>query len=49
MYLGAAAVSFAADTPDYSKEAAVIQDFATKVSFSATGAREWQQTLSVRV
>jgi tetratricopeptide (TPR) repeat protein len=44
-----AAVGASTDAPDYSKEAAVIQDFATKVSFSATGAREWQQTLSVRV
>ena len=48
MYLGAAAVS-PRGMPDYSKEAAVIQDLATRSAFSATGAREWQQTLSVRV
>src|SRR6185437_2635397 len=49
MSLAIAAISPAADAPDYSKEAAVIQDFTTKVSFSATGAREWRQKVSVRV
>jgi tetratricopeptide (TPR) repeat protein/transglutaminase-like putative cysteine protease len=44
-----AALSPAADNPDYSKEAAVIQNMTTRISFSADGAREWQQTLSVRV
>lgn len=47
--LAAAASSPAADAPDYSKEAAVIQNIATRVSFSMDGAREWRQTLAVRV
>jgi tetratricopeptide (TPR) repeat protein len=44
----AAAFSPAAE-PDYSKEAAVIKNLATSVSFSTDGAREWRQTLAVRV
>ena len=44
----AAALSPAAE-PDYSKEAAVIKNLATSVSFSTDGAREWRQTLAVRV
>jgi TonB family protein len=44
-----AAVIPAAENPDYSKEAAVIQNMTTRISFSADGAREWRQTLSVRV
>ncbi|HWF47828.1 MAG TPA: DUF3857 domain-containing protein, partial [Bryobacteraceae bacterium] len=39
----------AADVPGYSKEAVVIQDVATKISFAADGSRERQQTLSVRI
>jgi TonB family protein len=35
--------------PDYSKEAVVIEKVATKVTFSAEGARDWQQTMSVRI
>lgn len=35
--------------PDYSKEAAVIQTFATTVSFSADGARESTLLLSVKI
>jgi hypothetical protein len=37
------------NAPDYSKEALVIQEMTTRVKFSADGAREWQQTLSVRI
>jgi tetratricopeptide (TPR) repeat protein/transglutaminase-like putative cysteine protease len=44
----AAALSSAAE-PDYSKEPAIIQNLATNVSFSMDGAREWRQTLAVRV
>ena len=35
--------------PDYSKEALVVQHLDTKVVFSADGAREWRQVISVRV
>ena len=49
MFLAAAVSGRAADAPDYSKEAAVIQNIATTVSFSMDGAREWRQTLAVRV
>lgn len=34
---------------DFSNEAVVIQNLATQVSFASDGAREWKQTLSVRV
>jgi hypothetical protein len=34
--------------PDYSKEAAIIQNLATNVRFSMDGSREWRQTLAVR-
>src|SRR6185312_16304679 len=49
MSLAAAVPGRAADAPDYSKEVAVIQNIATRVSFSMDGAREWRQTLAVRV
>jgi hypothetical protein len=38
-----------AGEPDYSKEAALIQNLTTNVSFSTDGAREWRQTFAVRV
>lgn len=41
--------SFAAAPPDYSKEAVVVEKMATNISFSADGARDWRQTLAVRV
>jgi TonB family protein len=37
------------DTPDYPKESLVIEKWATKVTFSPEGARDWQQTFSVRI
>ncbi|MGA8030315.1 MAG: DUF3857 domain-containing protein, partial [Bryobacteraceae bacterium] len=49
LYLALGALGSAADTPDYSKEAAVVQSIATKVSFTAEGVREWQQIVSIRV
>ena len=39
----------AAETPDYSQESFVVQNMATTVSFSGSGAREWHQTLSLRI
>jgi len=42
-------LAISASAADYSKEALVIEKMATKVAFSAEGAREWQQTLSVRI
>jgi TonB family protein len=45
----AASPSVLADAPDYSKEAVVIEKMTTKVTFSAEGIREWQQTLSMRI
>lgn len=44
-----AAASPPAETLDYTKEPIVIQDMTTEVAFSADGAREWRQTLAVRV
>jgi TonB family protein len=49
IFLALSAVSSGADAADYSKEAVVVQNMATKVSFAADGAREWQETLSVRI
>jgi hypothetical protein len=43
------ALSFTDPPPDYSKEAAIIQNMATKVAFSEDGSREWQLTVSVRL
>jgi len=42
-------LAISASAADYSKEAVVIEKMATTVTFSAEGARDWQQTLSVRV
>jgi TonB family protein len=45
----AGALGMAAEAPDYSKEAVVIQSMETKVKFSDSGEREWRQTLSARI
>jgi hypothetical protein len=49
IYCSSYPLSSAADAYDYSKEAVVIQDLTTKVSFAADGAKEWRQTLSARI
>src|SRR5689334_9144162 len=38
-----------APATDYSKEAAVIENMETKVSFSGDGTRDWRQVFSVRL
>ncbi|MBV8896040.1 MAG: DUF3857 domain-containing protein, partial [Acidobacteriaceae bacterium] len=41
--------AFASATPDYSKEAAVIQTLTTTVAFNPEGARHWRQSVSLKI
>lgn len=49
LWLGFMQAGQSADTRDYTKEPMVVQTMTTEVIFSQDGAREWRQTLAVRV
>lgn len=49
LVLGISLQCFSAPAIDYSKEAAVIENMQTRVSFSVEGTRDWRQVFSVRL